>query len=258
MSARYLTATKLANRCVDRIVTNSTQVKNLTNEVEHFPTENIEVILNGIDLAQMTKPEPQLELKSSLGIPAEDAVVVLVANYRPMKRQITLVEAAAGVLKRRQNVSFLYVGKDYTPGKPLQTAVQRRSADLGIANKVFYAHADGDVARYLSFADIGVNCSHGEGISNAIMEYMACGVPCIAAASGGNPDLVAHGTTGLLFELERPEQLADAIVQLLEQPSRGRELAGRARNMLSSRMSIDGMIEHFRRFYMGLIGSRVS
>ncbi len=253
MSRRYLFGTRIANHYVDRIVTNSMQVKLLTQRVEKFPPERIEVIWNGIDLQAVTRSPPALDLRRSLGIPDADAVVILVANFRPMKRHSTLVEAARRVLGRRTDVSFLLVGADYNPGEPLKKAVRQLARELGVADKFFYAHAKDDVVDYLSFADVGVNCSYGEGISNAVMEYMACGLPCIVAASGGNRDLVADGSTGLLFEVGRADQLADRILAMLERPEEAAALAARAREVLRARTSMDAMTASFRKFYLDLI-----
>jgi glycosyltransferase involved in cell wall biosynthesis len=249
----YLKATRVANCFVDRIVTNSTQVRNLTERVEKYPANRIEVILNGIDLAQTVRRTADAELRRSIGIPEDDSVVVLVGNYRPMKRHLTIVEAAAKVLERERNVSFLLIGGDYEPGQPIKTAVQALAARLGVAAKFFYAQAaEGETPRFLSFADIGVNCSQGEGISNAIMEYMASEIPCVVAASGGNPDLVAHEKTGLLFELEQADQLAAGILRLLKDRALGGRLAAAALEHLRIHMSIPVMVARFSEFYRGL------
>jgi glycosyltransferase involved in cell wall biosynthesis len=253
MSGRYLTATKIANRAADWIVTNSTQVKKLTERVESYPADRIEVIFNGIDLSGMKIPPVRDEMRRELGIPAGDTVCVLVGNYRPMKRHQTLVEAAALILERRPEVSFLLVGGDYTPGEPLKSAVKKRAAELGIESKIFYAHAKGDVQKFLAAADIGVNYSQGEGISNAIMEYMTARLPCVIAASGGNPDLVEHEVTGLLFELDNPRSMADNVERMIADKGLQERVTARAYENVSTRMTIPGMIDHFRKFYTQIV-----
>jgi glycosyltransferase involved in cell wall biosynthesis len=249
MSPRYLAATRIANRAAGWIVTNSTQVKLLTERVEKYPAERIEVIFNGIDLNGMTLPPGRDAVRSALGIPAGDTVITLVGNYRPMKRHFTLVEAAAELVARQRPVSFLLVGGDYGPGEPIKTELRRRAAAAGVDGKFFYAHAKGDVQKYLSATDVGVNCSQGEGISNAIMEYMACGIPVVAAASGGNPDLVEHEVTGLLFPLENARELATNIERLLDDAPLRERVALRAREQLATRMTNAAMIDRFRKFY---------
>jgi L-malate glycosyltransferase len=68
----------------------------------------------------------------------------------------------------------------------------------------------------LELIDIGVNRSSMEGLSNAIMEYMASGVPCIVSNAGGNPELIENGVNGYTFELDNTSELANHIINLLD------------------------------------------
>lgn len=256
MSTRYLLATRVANLGADWIVTNSQQVKLLTERVEKYPGDRIEVIFNGIDLSGMKIPPVRDEMRRELGIPANDIVVGLVGNFRPMKRHQTLVEGAALILKKRPNVSFLMVGTEFTPGEPLKTAVRQRAAELGITDKLFYAHAKGDVQKFLAVMDIGLNCSQGEGISNAIMEYMAARIPCVVAASGGNPDLVEHEVTGLLFELDNAAQMAEGVERMITEEALRERVVARAHDLVCTRMTVPTMIANFRRFYARFIDDK--
>lgn len=254
MRKRYLAATSFANRFTAGIITNSEAVKELTVREEHYPAEKIHVILNGIDLAKVSRPARDEALLRLLGIPADHAVVTLVANFRPMKRHETLVKAAARVLAQRPNVTFLCVGRDHVVGEPRRHLVLRMAAALGIADRFLVSHADGNVLQYLSFTDVGVNCSYGEGISNAIMEYMACEVPVVAAASGGNVDLVRDGETGLMFALEDSEKLAAHVLRLLGDAALARRLGAAGREMLGRTMSIEAMVEAFCNAYGTMSG----
>jgi L-malate glycosyltransferase len=254
MSRRYLFATRFANRFLDGIVTNSRQVALLTERVEHFALDRVKVIANAIDVDGLVVPASDLALKRDLGIPEGDAVVILVANYRPMKRHQTLVRAARRVLERNPAVSFLMIGDDFEPGQPKKVALRALAGELGVQQKLFFAHADGDIERYLSIATIGVNCSQGEGISNAIMEYMLAGIPVVAADSGGNPDLVADGETGLLFPLEDGDAMADRILRLLGDTGFAARLVGVARESVRTRSRRDDVVRAFVDYYRSLQG----
>jgi len=105
------------------------------------------------------------------------------------------------------------------------------------------------VQKFLAAADLGVNCSQGEGISNAIMEYMTARLPCVVADSGGNPDLVEHEVTGLLFELDNPIAMAQNIERMIDDRALQERVTERAFELVSTRMTIPGMIDHFRNFY---------
>jgi L-malate glycosyltransferase len=254
MSRRYLMATRFANRFLDGIVTNSRQVALLTQRAEGFPQSKLHVIANAIDVDGLKVPPADLALKRELGIPQSDAVVILVANYRPMKRHQTLVRAARHVLERNPAVSFLMIGDDFQPGEPKKTALRALAAELGVQHKLFFARADGDIERYLSIASIGANTSQGEGISNAIMEYMLAGLPVVAADSGGNPDLVIDGVTGLLFPLDDAHGLANGILRLLSDRAMAERLTQHARQTVASQSRRDNVVRAFVDYYQSLVG----
>jgi glycosyltransferase involved in cell wall biosynthesis len=245
MRRRYLAVTRFANYFTAGIITNSLAVKELTVRKERYPARKVRVIQNGIDLTKVRRPPCDDELRESLGIPAGHAVVTLVANFRPMKRHETLVGAAAQVLSKRRNVTFLCVGRDHVAGQPRRRLMMRLASEAGIDDHFRVVHADGNILQYLSITDIGVNCSYGEGISNAIMEYMACEIPVVAAASGGNVDLVRDGQTGLCFPVGDSAKLAAHVLQLLDDAALARRLGVSGRKMLHEQMSLDAMARAF-------------
>jgi len=251
MNRRYLYMTRIANRLVARIVTNSNQVKRLTEQVERFPGDRIDVIYNGIVMDSFNRVAPVLELKHALRIPESHKVVGLIANYRPMKRHETFVRAASEIVQARDDVDFLLVGDNAVPGKPKE-AIQQLVESLGIAGRVHFAHANGNVQDYLSILDVGVNCSEGEGLSNAIMEYMAAEVPCVVSDSGGNPDLITDDVNGYTFPLGDHRALAQKILHVIENEPARRRFTHNAKEKVRNEMSLEAMLGRFAEFYQSL------
>lgn len=248
MNRRYLLVTRLANLFVTRIVTNSNQVKRLTERVERFPENKIVVIYNGIDVDSFSRGAPAHEFKRSLQIPEANKVVGLIANYRPMKRHETLVRAANEIAQKRDDIDFLLVGGDSVPGEP-KKAIQQLVASLGIARRVHFAHANGNVHDFLSILDVGVNCSEGEGLSNAIMEYMAAEVPCVVSNSGGNPDLITDNVNGYTFAIGDHRALARNILRIIDDEPTRQRFARHAKEKLRNEMSLEAMVRGFEQFY---------
>ena len=253
MNRRYLLVTRLANRLVSGIVSNSKEVKRLTVEVERVPARRIEVIYNGIEVKSHRRSAPDLEFKRQLGIALEDRVVGIVGNFRPMKRHQTFVRAADRILKRRSGVSFLLIGADPHQGGP-KTEMQKLVGTLGIGAKVRFSEAHGNIREHLSIIDVAVNCSEREGLSNAVMEYMCSGIPCVVSSSGGNPDLVQDGVTGLTFPLDDDACLAEKIERLLDDPQESGKLATAAYEDMLTRMDLQQMLRHFETFYRNTAG----
>jgi glycosyltransferase involved in cell wall biosynthesis len=256
MVPRYLMATRFANRFVNRIVTNSPRVRKLTARVEKFGEDRIEVISNGIDLGAFSDLRRDDALKQSLGIPARSRVVGIVANFRPMKRHETFLRAARVVLQQREDVDFVLLGEASLEGR--QEQLEALAQSLGVRERLHFVGRRPEVLRYLSFMDIGVNCSQGEGLSNAVMEYMAAGVPCVVSDSGGNPDLISPDIHGAVFELDDHEGLAAEILRLLDDPVQCKRYVANARRRIETEMSLPAMLEAYERFYARLAGSGAS
>lgn len=248
MSRRYLLATRLANLFVTRIVTNSNQVKQLTEKVEGFPGDRIAVIYNGIATDAFHRRAPNIELKRALQIPDGNKVVGLIANYRPMKRHEAFVRAANEIVQKRDDIDFVLVGRDAVPGEP-KKAIQQLVASLGIARRVHFAHADGNVRDFLSILDVGVNCSEGEGLSNAIMEYMATEIPCVVSNSGGNSDLITDDINGYAVPLGDHHALAQRILRLIDDDATRLRFTQAAKEKVRNEMSLEAMLNRFRQFY---------
>lgn len=254
MNDRYLFATRFANKFATKIIANGYRVKELTVAVEKERDEKITVIYNGIDLSMFGKPTAGDDLKGSLGIPRKNKVVGKVANFRPMKHHHTFIRAANEILKKRNDVDFLLIGADES-GCHLQESLEELARSLGILGKIHFTGRQKDVAPYLAIMDIGVNCSEGEGLSNAIMEYMASGVACVACNSGGNPDLIKDGESGRLFQLDDYGQLADIVLELLDnEPLRATYVAN-AQKLVHQEMSVDTMLSKYESFYQGLVAT---
>lgn len=248
MSPRYLRATRFANRYVTRIVTNADQVRDLTTRVEGFPAERIDVIYNSIEPDRFGQIEPDDALRTAIGIPPGPKVITLVGNIRPIKRHDTLIDAARLLLGEKRDVALLFVGND----NGNRGEVVARVIEAGLQDRVFFAHAKGDIERYLAIADIGVNCSESEGLSNAIIEYMAAGLPTIVSRGGGNVDLVKDGVHGLTFAVGDAVGLADAIRRMLDDPDLRAACVSRARERVQAEMSLAVGMQRFTALYRGL------
>lgn len=247
MSRRYLFATKIANGAVKRIITNSEMVKKLTIEKEGVPASRVKVFYNGIEADMFKELNPDLSLKESLGIPASDKVIGIIANFRPMKHHHVFLKAAAEVLSRRSDISFLLVGDG-----PLKEEMVELAKTLGVYEKTHFVGLQTDVRPYLSIIDIGVNCSEGEGLSNAIMEYMCAGIPCIVSKAGGNMDLITNEQNGFTFELDDHNELAALTVKLLDDDRKRKIFSARSLEKVAEKMSLETMLSNHVNFYKKL------
>ncbi len=249
MNRRYLFMTRIANLFVTRIVTNSNQVKEITERIERFPGNRIIVIHNGIAADSFKRTAPARELKVALGIREDHSVVGLIANYRPVKRHETFVRAAYEIAQKRDDIDFLLVGENAVAGGP-KAAIQQLVASLGISHRVYFAHANGNLEDFLSILDVGVNCSEGEGLSNAIMEYMVAEVPCVVSDSGGNRDLITDNVNGYMFLVGDHHALAQKVLRIIDDGVVRRRFTYYAKEKMRTELSLENMISRFSEFYL--------
>lgn len=242
MIGGYLAGTKVANRLVNEVLANSNKVKSLTVEKERVDKSKVRVIYNGIDTQKFAALAPAG--RKELGLPEGNKVIGIVANFRPMKHHHTFILAAAEVLKVRKDVTFVCIGTGQ-----LKEEAEELARSLGIKDNMLFAGASRDVCKYLSVMDIGVNCSEGEGLSNAIIEYMAAGVPCVVSNAGGNPDLVMHDRNGYVFAVDDHEALAGYILTLLDDRDVRRRFTAESLKFVKDELSLEAMLSKHEQYY---------
>jgi glycosyltransferase involved in cell wall biosynthesis len=139
---------------------------------------------------------------------------------------------------------------------PERPGLEAIAAELGVADAVRFAGARSDVPRLLRLFDVFALSSQTEGISVALLEAMAAGLPAVATAVGGNPEVVVEGETGRLVPAGDPARLGEALASLLADPDRRQAWgqAGRARVM--EKFTLDRMVRDYEAIYESLAGRR--
>jgi L-malate glycosyltransferase len=210
---------RLTDRMVDGIVVNSRAVARELAAEDDVPASIVRLAYNGVDTGLFQRDGPRAEL------PWTDATLVIgvVCALRPEKGLLTLVEAfermrASDRGAKASGIKLLIVGSG-----PMLDQLRARAGD-----DCCFQPAQRDVVPWLRVIDIFVLPSLSEALSNSLMEAMACGCCPVASDVGGNPELVADGTTGLLFPAGDSSALATLLARLVEDPALRRRLAGNA------------------------------
>ncbi len=235
---RYVRLRRIINPWVHRYVA-------LSGEIERWLTHHIRVgrgrvwrICNGVD--------------SDRFVPAarrgEDGVTTLgtVSRFTDIKDPLAIIEAF--ILLRRSSESgtlrLLLVGDG-----PLRPAMEQRVLEAGLAGDVEFAGSQMDVIPWLQRMDVFALGSRREGISNTILEAMACGLPVVATRTGGNPELVDEHETGRLVPVGDHRALASALQEFVSDGRRRREAGCAARQRVLENFSIHRMIERYTLLY---------
>lgn len=207
-----------------------------------FLSWRVSVVRNGIDPGPAPDESLRRSARRALGLAEETLVVGSVGRLDPVKDLGTLIEAFS-VLGRADAV-LLIVGDG-----PERPRLERLSESLGCAGSVIFTGHRDDVRRVLPALDVYVNCSVTEGMSVTILEAMAAGLPVVATAVGGNPELVQRGLTGLLVLSRSPRSLANAVGRLLGSPDDRAAMGAAARARVVAEFSLDRMLREYLAAY---------
>jgi glycosyltransferase involved in cell wall biosynthesis len=205
-------------------------------------------IHNGFDFKRLNSVRPADDVRQEFNIKTR-YVVGMVATFSHAKDHASFFKAAGQVLKIRNDVSFVTVGDGV-----LREQYQQQYA--GEPNIIFLGKQS-DVESIINIFDISVLATYTEGISNAIMEYMALGKPVIATDGGGTSELIIDDETGFLVEACNAQQIAGKILYLIEKPEKMARMGENGRQRIDDHFSIKSMvasyIDLYRRLKPGLV-----
>ena len=182
------------------------------------------------------------QLKQKLKIDGR-FMIVMVASMGETKDQITFIHAAREVLLIDANTQFFLIGDGLK-----KSQYKRLVKSLNIRKNVFFTGEVDNVESYLKVADLSVLTSspwHGEGISNSVMESMACGTPVIASDNGGTKEIIEDGVNGFLIQSGDYQSLASKILLLIQDSDLRMKFSSNSRNKIKSKFSINKTINKF-------------
>jgi glycosyltransferase involved in cell wall biosynthesis len=207
---------RLTDRIADAIVVNSKAVARELSSEDGVPPSMIRLAYNGLDTSVFHPDGPRVQLPWA---ESDGPVIGVVCALRPEKGLPLLLDAFAKVRRGR----LLIVGSG-----PMLADLEARARALSLGNSCHFGPAQKDVAAWLRAIDIFVLPSLSEALSNSLLEAMGCGCCPVASDTGGNPELVEHGVTGLLFPSGDPAALADRLRAVLDDAELRRRLADSA------------------------------
>jgi glycosyltransferase involved in cell wall biosynthesis len=204
------------------------------------------VLENGVDLARFRTARA-----AGRQSPDGRKVVGVVANLRPVKGLDVFLEAASIVSRAGHDVVFRVAGEG-----ELRPSLERDAARRGLADRFELPGSVADVPGFLAGLDVAVLPSRAEGMSNAILEYMAAGKALVATAVGAASELIEDGKHGLLVPPDDAGRLAQAIGRLLSEPVLAQRLGEAARHRAWQRYSREAMVRRFEDYYQRLVDVR--
>jgi len=207
---------------------------------EGVPAERLHVVRNGIDLSQFPARVTRRDMRERLGLARDALVLACVASLIRYKGHLDLLNAVSLLEREGKQVTLLCAGDG-----PERSALMEEARRLGIAPRVRWLGTRTDIPEILHASDIGVLASHEEGSPNAVLEYMAAGLPVVATAVGGSGESIVDGVTGHLVPARAPERLARALARLLDDPAQRAALGRQGRRRALREFDIDTCVARY-------------
>lgn len=232
----------------------------LSQELESYLADKVGVpraklarIYNGVDLARFDTAAQDRDAVLPPGFAPPGAVILgAVGRMQKIKDQTNLVRAFLALLEReparRAWLRLVLVGDG-----PLKAEAERLLARGGALDLAWLPGERNDVPALMRALDVFVLPSLNEGISNTILEAMACALPVVATSVGGNPELVEDGVTGALAPPADSQALADALLPYISDAALRADHGANARRCAQERFSIEAMVGRYRKIYERLL-----
>lgn len=243
-------AERMSFRLAHRVIANCFVVQNQLIR-EGVNPQRIIQHYNGLDLDRM-KAAAGFTREAALtkfALPPGRRLISIVANLRnPVKDHSMFLRAAARVRAIVPDAAFVIAGEG-----ELMPGLRQLTADLGIADDVHFIGRCDDVASLLFASHVGVLSSKAEGFANAILEYMAAGLPVVATDVGGVREAIVEGETGHIVASGDDEAMAARIIQILQDDEKARMMGARGKAIVSEKFSSEHHLHNTLELYDELL-----
>jgi glycosyltransferase involved in cell wall biosynthesis len=213
-----------------------------------IPRNRIMRIPNGLDTAHFLErtEKDRVAARLALGLPADRVIVLYAGRFARRKGVPDLLDTWT-VASRLQDAVLVLVGTHaYAADDPI--------GPVEVGERVILRDRTDDIREYYRAADIFVLPSHGEGMSNALLEAMACGLAVVATRVGAAPEMIRDGIDGLLVEPEDRLGLGVALSRVVQDPGLRKRIGHAAASTARDRYGIESVVAAIERAYLEIAG----
>ncbi len=248
-TGKHHAAYRLMAGVPDRVFAVSEQVRQHCIDVDGIKPSRVQTIYNGLDLADWNSISQATKCEG-------EVLITTVGNIRRVKGHDVFIRAAASVAAQFPQASFSIAGEVLEAEYFAELQVLVR--DLKLSDRFRFAGGVTNLREHLSASDIFVLPSRSEGFSNAIVEAMAASLPVVATNVGGNAEAVQDGISGVIVPPEDPAALAAAMVQMLSDPAKAKQMGAEGKKLAAEKFTTEAMMGQVTRVYASLLSGEHS
>jgi len=247
---RYRTLRKLYKPFVSHYVTVSQDLDSYLNDAIGVPAKRRSLIANGVDTDAFSPAKGTLPAVPGCPFePGQHWLIGTVGRLQTVKNQPLLARAFVQMVQNHPEVAararLVIVGEG-----PLRPAIESILASGGLQHLAWLAGARDDVAAIMRTLDCFALPSQAEGTSCTLQEAMSCGLPVVATAVGGTPDLVEEGVTGYLVPSDDENALAKALWRGYSAPDEMQAFGLTARSRALANFGLTGMVQRYESLFL--------
>jgi glycosyltransferase involved in cell wall biosynthesis len=241
-------AERLLMAGTDRVIVSAASVRNFYIKQVHADPRKVDVIYNAVDFRQAVPTIPRAAMRAALGVPVDAPVAGVIARLTEQKGHRFLFEALA-TTSALSNVHLLVVG-----GGELGDDLDRLVGALGLTHRVHFLGPRRDLGNLLGAIDVFVMPSLWEGLPLSLVLAMGAGVPAVATAVAGIPEIVEDNRTGLLVPPSDASALGVALRRMFADAAFRQRLGRDARASVLPRFGIEKYVDSIAGLYDRLLG----
>lgn len=227
----------------------SASVKDNLRDLGLDPQGRIVVTPNGVDSQRFSPPASAEAARQALGFKTDDQVIGIVGRLVALKRHEMLFAAFEKIAAEFPRLHLLVVGDGGAEREHLIEVMRTHK----LAARIRWVGHQDDLPKYYQAMDLLAAPSEIEGLSNAVLEAMACAVPVLAHSACGNAEVIRHGVNGCLAQLDSADELATCLRAVLRDPADLQKLGQEARATVLQRYSMEAMAECYRQLYRSAV-----
>jgi glycosyltransferase involved in cell wall biosynthesis len=214
-----------------------------------LPSERIVALLNGVDTVRFS-PGDKGAARRELKLPENGLMLGVVGRFGPFKRHAMLINAFEKLAQQHPDIHLLVVGGS----GPEKDKIYQQAQSSTAKDRIHLAGFQNNLPPFYRAMDVLVVPSINEGLSNAVLEAMACGVPVLANNTCGNGEVIRSSDEGIVTDLNSEEKLRCELERVIAERSRLAAMGTRARESVIKSFSIDTMVYNYQRLYRQAAG----
>src|SRR5579863_1950379 len=216
-----------------------------------IPQEQMTVVYEGVEVARLPSPQIRHAARTRWGITDESPLIGCVGVLLPDKGQDSLIRALASMRAEFPSVKLLLVGDG-----PDKHRLQQLAAKLNVADAVIFTGFVSAMESVYPALDLFAFPSRFEGLGTSLLSAMSYAIPSVAFRTCAFPEIIEHGRSGLLAELNNDESLANSIAAILRNPEIALQIGRAARQRIDQKFSASKMVENMLAVYESVLAQK--